>query len=318
MKHFPAKTWLALSLTIGLFTFYACQKDGFNPNNQTVDAPVKAGDRSPGHITYGVTVFDGVNPCEIVGIDEGSGAVLTNVPAFYVDNSGNVINLDNLKGICMTDLGQYFITSGAPASTVLGATIYDNSLFKVDPITGQTSYFGSVCPFGSVSDLEFDPNTQTFFGLLNNTNQILEIQQDINGNHTIYTPPAAIFGIQNRVLSGLSLVRDNAGMYLVGAATRPGTVLPGQLYTVPATGGVATWMTNLDPIGDFAGGHCGIGFDMDLNHLAINRRSPSISFIAPGLNEINPWVPPILPAVTSTVVWGGAGFNFEDLTSSVY
>lgn len=317
MKHLPAKWLLSAGLVAGLLSFYACQKESFNPN-QTIVTPVKTGERSPGHITYGVTVFDGVNASEIVGIDEGSGLVISQIPAAYVDNNGNTINLDNLKGICLTSWGQYFLTTGAPASIALGPSIYDNALYKVDPTTGQCSYFGSICPFGAVSDLEFDPNTQTFFGLLDNTNQILEIQLDANGNYTVYSPPAPIFGIQDRLLSGLSLVRDQNGMYLVGAATRPGVdAFSAQLFEVPAAGGLATLLTDLDPQHEFAGGHCGIGFDLDLNHLAVNRTTTTLSVI-PGLSEVNPWIAPPLPPVTPTNNWGAQGLNFEDLTSSVY
>ncbi|MBL7825064.1 MAG: hypothetical protein JNJ57_00425 [Saprospiraceae bacterium] len=319
MKRLTFKLLAGATLTFVLIFLNACQKETFDSQNlKEVQNPVAA-DRSAGHITYGVTRFDGVNACEIVGIEEGSGNVVSQTNATVIDPSGNLVVLDNLKGICLTSWGQYFITTGSPASSNLGVSAYDNALFKVDPVGGQCSYFGSVCPFGTVSDLEFNPLTNTFFGLLNNSNNILEIQPDVNGNYTVYTPPAAIIGINGRILSGLSLVRDQSNTYLVGAATRPGvTILDAQLYQIPAGGGLAAFMTNLAPLGDFAGGHCGIGFDLDLNHLAVNRANPAISTLAPGLNEVNPWVAPPLPGVTNTNNWGPASFDFEDLTSSVY
>jgi hypothetical protein len=76
-------------------------------------------------------------------------------------------------------------------------------------------------------------------------------------------------------------------------------------------GGAATFLTELAPGGVFAGGHCGIGFDLDLNHLAINRNNG-------GLNEINPWPGPLFTPVTNTNFWGAAGLNLEDLSSSIY
>lgn len=313
MKLFSSRTLLAAGLFIGLFSFNACQKDSFNPANPvSVPNMPEAGNRAP--ITYGVTVYDPTHPSQIIGMD-GAGNILTTASAFYIDPSGNTVNFDNLKGICMTSAGQYFITTGAPASTVLGASIYDNSLMKVNPVTGQCSYFNSVCPFGTVSDLEFVPATQDFVGLLNNTNQLVTITLDAFGNYTVYNGPFAVTGIAGRMLSGLSIVRDNTGTYLVGAATRPGnTALAAQLYNVPFGGGLATLMTDLAPLTDFAGGNAGIGFDRQINHLAVNRTNAVVT-VPLGLSEINPWAVP-LGAITGTAYWGLQSLNFEDLTSN--
>lgn len=311
MKISPVKSLLSLLLLGGLFAFNACQKEGFDP--KATQAPTTVSDRSPSHRTYGVTVYTTANPSVIVEIDEATGAVLTSFPVF-VDNGSGPIFLDDIKGIARTDYGQYFITTGPGCFP----DIYDNNLLKVNvnspflPL-GQCSYFGSQHMNGPISDLEYDPSTQNFYGLLNNTNFIVEISGPGN-NYANYSMPAQIFGIQSRSLSGLSLVRDNNGVYFVGAASRPGAAIPAQLYTVPAGGGLATLMTNLAPAGDFAGGHCGIGFDLDLNHLAVNRANPSISALVPGLSEVNPWAVP-MAIVTGTNVWGGGGFNYEDLTS---
>lgn len=312
MKLFSSKSLLAAGLLAGLFSFNACQKDAFNPNNPAApDSPVSTS-RAP--ITYGVTVNDPTHPSQIIGLD-GSGNILTTASAFYVTPGGSTINFDNLKGICMTSAGQYFITTGAPASSVLGASIYDNALMKVNPVTGQCSYFNSVCPFGTVSDLEFVPATQDFVGLLNNSNQLVTITLDAFGNYTVYNGPFAVNGIAGRSLSGLSMVRDNTGSYLVGAATRPGnTAVSAQLYHVPFGGGLATLMTDLAPLTDFAGGNAGIGFDRQIGHMAINRTNAVVT-VTLGLSEINPWAVP-LPGVTSTTSWGVQVLNFEDLTSN--
>lgn len=309
MKLSPAKSLLSLLLLGGLFAFNACQKEGLDPKSAPV--PTSVSDRSPEHRTYGVTVFNGGAPSVVVEMDEANGAVLNSFPVF-VDNGSGPIFLDDIKGIARTSWGQFFITTGPGCFP----DIYDNALLKVNvnnpglPL-GQCSYFNSNCPFGAVSDLEFDPISQNFYGLLNNSNQIIEIS-DLGSNYTNYTAPAAIFGIQNRLLSGLSMVRDNNGLYLVGAATRPGAALAAQLYTIPASGGLATLMTTLAPVGNFAGGHCGIGFDIDLNHLVINRNGT----LSAGLSEINPWAVPMAPN-TGTNVWGGTGFIFEDVSTYV-
>lgn len=320
MKLLSSKSLLAFGLLAGLFAFNACQKDGLTPKESPETTPIVSAVRSPEHITYGVTLYDGVTPSQIVAIDEATGAVLATFPAFvdpYFGTSGSSpVQLVDLKGICRTSWGQFFITTGPGCFP----NIYDNTLYKVNvdlngtnlPL-GLCSYFASTSPFGApVSDLEFDPNTQHFFGLLNNTNQLVEIV-DNGTNYGIYLGPYPITGIPaGSTLKGLTLVRDNTGQYLVGAANRTGsTGTATSLYRIPFAGGAANFITSLLPQNDISGGHCGIGFDLDLNHLIVNRRT----FL--GLNEINPWAPP-LGLATNTTFWGATGFNFEDLSSSVY
>ncbi len=318
MKHFSSKFSLAFALVIGLFAFNACQKDEINASQKTLALNLgNVTDRSPEHFTYGVTVFDGINPCEIVEIEEGTGNVTNHFQA-YVDNGGGPIFLPDLKGIARTSWGQFFITTGSnnPAP-------YADALLKVSVVPlpgggnpGQCSYFGSNSPFGSISDLEFDPISQNFFGLLDNSNQLVEI----NGvNWVNYVAPVAITGIAPGTnLKGFSIVRDGVfGLYFVGCANRAGAAgVPTTLYTIPQNGGLAAFMTELDPPAELAAGHCGIGFDINLNHLVVNRRT-NILGLADGLNALNPWAPPF-GAVTPTAPWGTQGFDFEDLSSSVY
>lgn len=319
MKHFPAKPILAFGLLISLFSFNACQKEGLTPKETVISANPTT-DRSPEHRTYGVTVFDGVTPSVIVEIDEATGNVLQTFPATVDNGSGVFVQLVDLKGIARTSWGQFFLTTG-PGNF---PNFLDNSLVKVNvngpglPL-GRCSWFNSVCPFGQpVSDLEFDPGTQHFFGLLNNTNQLVEIA-DNNNNFANYFL-SGISGIApGTTLKGFSIVRDNfAGTYFVGAANRTGNpFVPTKLYTIPTTGALTGVMTDVLPQSDVSGGHCALGFDIGLNHLAINR-APSPGALAPvGLNHIAPWAPPFGPA-TNTTFWGGAGFNFEDLSSSIY
>lgn len=80
----------------------SCQKETAQEVAQTGLQQVS--DRAANHTTYGVTLFNGVNPCEIIGIDQGTGNVIPTanpITAFYVDNAGNVNNLNNIKGICL-------------------------------------------------------------------------------------------------------------------------------------------------------------------------------------------------------------------------
>ncbi len=70
MKRFPAKSLLALSMLFLMVTFFACQKDQFNPKELGVQGnPEGTSDRSPTGRTYGVTVYSPGTPSRIVEID---------------------------------------------------------------------------------------------------------------------------------------------------------------------------------------------------------------------------------------------------------
>ena len=320
MQRFPVKILPAFTLLMGLLSFNACQKEAAIPTALQVTNP--SSDRSPGGFTYGVTVYDGLNPSLIVEIDEATGAVTNQFQAAVLTPGGTLDPIEDLKGICRTSAGQYFITTGN------GNTLpaYNNMLLKVNvnnPLPfpfglGTCSAFNSICPTGPVSDLEYDPVNQIFIGLQNNSNQLIQITLDAFGNYTQYSAPIAVGGIAGRLLSGLTFVQNPGTIvpYLVGAASRPGDPnLAAQLYRIPV-GGIAQLMTQLAPQANFAGGHCGIGFDRNLNHLAINRSDLPIPQIL-GLSEINPWIA-ALPLVTNTNQWGAQGFNFEDLSSYTF
>ena len=312
MKRFSLFPLLALGVFAAIILLNACQKDAGLNTVKGIKDDVTASNRA--QVCYGVNVYDGVNPCSIIQLDNATGNV-TNVAAqaTYVDNNNITYNLDNLKGICLTGWGQYFMTTGNPVNPTVNPTlIYNNALFKVNPLTGQSSY-ASTCPFGTVSDLEQDPNTLVFYGLLDNSNSIVEIV-DNNNNYGTYNGPFAITGIAaGYTLKGLSLVSDVNGVYMVGCATRAGAGITAKLYRIPLNGGPAGFLTDLDPLAALAGGHCGIGFDIDINQLLINRGP--FSQLIPGLNRM-PWNPPFGP-VTMTGAWGGLGWDYEDLTSDV-
>ena len=310
MKHFS----FLMLLTAGLFAasifLNACQKEVGQEAAQTVQGVSPVSDRAASHTTYGVTLFDGANPCKIYGLDQATGGVISSTTAFYVDpGTGDYFSLDNLKGICLTSWGEYFITTGSPAS--LMPSTLDNSLFRVNLSTGKCDLVSTNLDGNTVSDLEHTPSGDlNFYGLSNNSNAIIEISKNYGPAYTTYSAPAAITGITpGYILKGLSLVRNSlGGMYLVGCATS-GPFLPAKLYVVPPLGGAATFITDLTPVSDLGGGHCALGFDFDLNKMLVNKNTP-------GLNGFN-WTVS-LGAITSTSFWSGSPYSCEDLTSSVY
>lgn len=322
MKRFSYFFSFAAIFAAFFFSLQSCQKEAANAAIDSVKPNMTGEDRSPTGIVYGVTLYDGVNPCRIVGMDQNTGLVVSTVTAFYTDPNGVNIPLENLKGICLTDLGQpfgvkaHFLTTGNPANPSLPAgSPYNDGLFKVDPTTGQCS-FASTSTLSTVSDLEYEPNLGVFYGLRSNNNNLVTIA-DINNNWSTYSG-VPINGIAAGYrLKGLSLVRDidANGLYLVGCATSGNALDPAQLYRIQpgVFAATATFMTNLNPVTSFSTGHCAIGFDRDINQLSINRSNVLGGF---GLNRL-PWSVP-LPNPANTGFWGAAGINFEDLTSSVY
>lgn len=313
MNRFHFSTLLFIGMLATSLAFLACQKDPVKVLQNVAPGTNVAADRAPNQIIYGVTLYDGTTPCEIVAIDEGSGNVIPpNVTAFYVDPNGITIPLDNLKGICLTDFGQYFLTTGTPANPTLGTTsIYNNALFKVDPVTGQCSY-ASTSPLGTVSDLEYDPISKNFYGLRANSNAIVEIS-DPGSNYSVYNA-WAVTGIDpGYVLKGLSLVYDGIEYYFLGCATNNNANDDAKLYKIEITTGIASWWADLDPASELGAGHCAIGFDIDLQRVLVNRSDVAAPFL--GLNIFG-W-PPTTP-VTNSFFYGAQDYNFEDLTSSVY
>jgi hypothetical protein len=312
MKHFFALRINIAALLALLMWASACQKEVISNTGQNATPPTQVSDRAA--VFYGVTNYDGFGPCKVIGIENATGNIVSNVSAYYIGLLGNIIPLDNLKGITMTSWGQYFVTSGDPVNPGSGGSTYSNALFKINPLTGQCSYL-SYHPGGALTDLEFDPATQNFYGVLENTNSIIEISNANNNNYGDYSTPADIVGIADGYfLRGLSLVQDANGLYFIGCASNSVTGDPAKLYTVPVTGGTATFMTDLDQLGGWVNGNCGIGYDLEYNRVNINR-DWLIAF--PGLNYFK-WNPPFGPNEVTYWWGGGDGFDYEDLTSSAY
>lgn len=308
MKRFSFSLLLGAALLSTVVSLNSCQKD----QAQTfLDSDIKVTDRAPNGFIVGITIFKSGNPSQVVVLDQATGAVNSNIGAFTIDNLGNTINLEDLKGVCMSSASRYYVTTGVLANVPAGS-IYNNALFSLDPHTGMCTYI-STSTQGTISDLECDANTNDFYGLVNNSNSVVLITAA--SGYAVYNAPVAITGIAGGYnLRGLSQVRDGNGVYYVGCANGKSSLVT-KLYTVPVGGGAATFMTNLTPQIDLAAGNCGIGFDLDINQMIINR---SAQFTAPtfGANSFA-WATPF-GATTATNFWGAAGFTFEDFTSSVY
>lgn len=308
-------SWLSLALLLGLtVAFASCQKETLKPTNSTsqTDQQPAAGDRST--VYYAVTNFDVSGGSRVLGIDQSTDVLVSNQAAFYVDPAGNVVQLVNLKGICLTDWGQYFITTGKPATSSGLPSPYDNSLFKINPLTGQCSYLSSD-PGGTVTDLEFDPQSQNFYGLRENSNEVVEISNANNNNYADYSNPVSVFVPDDGyILKGLSLVQDGNGLYFIGAASNGIGGDPAKLYEVPIAGGVATFMNDLDILGGWVSGNCGIGYDLEYKRVNINR---DWAITTAGINYFQ-WQPPVNTNVVTTWTFAADLHDCVDLTSSIY
>jgi len=311
MKHFSFSLRLAVGVFAASVALLSCQKEAVKEAANLVDGSSVGSDRSPNGLILGVTIYKAGSPSELVQMDQNTGNVNNNLAAFTINNLGVSINLDDLKGICLTRNTRYFLTTG-PSATLPANSIYNNALFRVNIQTGECTYI-STSNQGTISDLEADATTDDFYGLANNTNAIVRITAA--SGYTVYNASVAITGIAaGYSLRGLSQVSDANGIYYVGCANAKAGQIT-KLYTVPVAGGFAGLQTDLDPLIELAGGNCGIGYDININRMIVSR---SAQFTGPnfGSNAFG-WNPPF-GATTTTAFWGGTLFKFEDFTSSVY
>ncbi|MBC7776961.1 MAG: hypothetical protein H7246_16135 [Phycisphaerae bacterium] len=303
MKRFSYFGALAIGLFAAALAFQSCQKDALQVANPNVPN-TQADDRAP--LIYGVSVFSAGTPSELYTLDGGTGAILNNVLVFVTDPSGAPFFLNDLKGVCIVH-DQVWVTTGFNA-----VDAYSNLLLKVDPATGQGGIISRSDQ--TVSDIDYDENTNAIFGLANNTNRLMKIT-DVGNNWGTYTPVGNILNMGGYTAKGLTMVRDAAGDRIVIAAT----IAAGgnaRVLSVPAGAGPAVFLSTIIPAADLAAGHCGIGFDIDLGTpggdggVLINRNA-----IGMGLNIFD-WANP-LAAVTPSAFWGGKDVNFEDLSSDI-
>ncbi len=295
MKRFSFFLSLAIGLFAAAFAFQSCQKEQLASTNGTT-SNIPSTNRAAE--VYGVSVFSAGNPSKLITMDAGNGAILNSIPVYFFNSTGQQIFLDDLKGVCTVN-GQVWLTSGFHPIDA-----YSNLLLKADPHTGFASIIAH-SSIGTVSDIDYDPNTDLVYGLLNNSNRLVTIT-----NNSIFTVVGNIVNMGGYVAKGLTMVREGGNNTIVVA----GTLATGgnaRVYSVPAIAGAANFLANINPANELAAAHCGIGFDLDLNAVLINRRA-SAGF---GLNSFA-WANP-LANPTNSAFWGGNGVNFEDLSSDV-
>jgi hypothetical protein len=305
MNRFTVKSLLALGLLIALVSFNACQKDNLQVADTTGTPSLSATDRAP--LMYGVTLYGGPGkPSRLIELNVGTGAITNGPTQVFYDNGGVPVNLDDLKGVCIVN-GQVFVTTG-PACPFP----YANALIKVSPATGQAGFISSgPAGFGAVSDIDYDEQTGTIYGLLNNTNTLVSITDNGN-NWGTWLNIGPITNLGTYVAKGLSMVRDGSGTYITIAASTNSALNTTRVFSVPATAGFANFLASINPLSEMNQSHCGIGFQIAINSMIINR-GPTVTVA--GLNAFA-WTNP-LPNPSNSALWGGVGFIFEDLSSAI-
>ncbi len=298
MKRFSFLLSLAAGLVLATLAFQSCQKDNLQVANPVSHTSVS--ERAP--LVYGVTVYKPGNPSRLIAMDLGTGNIQSTL-SVYIQAGINHVNLDDLKGVCIYG-DQVWVTTGPHAQG-----IYSNLLVKVNTATGQATII-SQSDKGTVSDIDYDPINNVVYGLSDNNNRLVKIE-DLGNNWGTYTLVGNITNLGNNYTArGLSMARDAGGTRIILAATQDlaGDAL---VYSVPATAGSATTLAAITPALELGHGHCGIGFQMGINSMLINR-SGAMSF---GLNSFA-WANPLANPTPSTF-WGGFGSNFEDLSSAL-
>lgn len=304
MNRFSVKSLLALGLLIALVSFNACQKEKLQLADTTGTPSLSATDRAP--LMYGVTLYGGPGkPSRLIEMNVGTGAI-TGGPTQVFINNGVPVNLDDLKGVCIVN-GQVFVTTGPNCPFP-----YANALIKVNPATGQAGFISSSPAFiGAVSDIDYDEQTGTIYGLRNNTNTLISITDNGN-NWGTYLNVGNITNLGTYVAKGLSMVRDGGGTYITVGASTNSALNTTRIFSVPATAGVANFLASVNPLSEMNQSHCGMGFQIAINSMIINR-GPTVT--VSGLNSF-PWANP-LPNPSNSALWGATGFIFEDLSSAI-
>ena len=298
MKRFPL--FLVLGLLAAASIFQSCQKDDLKVANPTAPS-APSSDRAPE--VYGVSVFTGGAPSLLHTMDAATGFVTNSVQVHIFNSSGVQVFINDLKGVCVVN-GQVWVSTGFNA-----VDAYSNMLLKVNPSTGFATVIAH-STIGTVSDIDYDPATDMVYGLANNTNRLVSIDNAFN-----YVDLGLISNMGNHTSRGLALVGDANGSRIVVAGSRNagsiGGVLSTRLFNVSPVTVAAVLIASITPDNQLATAHCGIGYDMDHGVMVINRRG-SAGF---GLNSFV-WSNP-LPNPTASAFWGGTGINFEDLSSDI-
>lgn len=282
---------LFLILFLSAAAITSCRKE---PVTNHVNAESSVNGRAPNGEIVGVSLFDGVNPSQIVTMDDATGNVQFNVPAAY----NGTYPLDNLKGICYYATNSYFLTADLPSSAPVV-----NSFFRVNNTNGVANFVTAIPgTVGVISDIEYDEIDNIMYGLQDNSNNLVVVTGFLGApNYTVL----AINGLPNGYTAqGLALVGQH--VYIAASSAAGDT----KLYAVDTATGAAGFISDMTPTADLAGGHCGLGYDADFKHLLINRfNNPSGTPVA-GVNDAS-W--PFTGNPTVTAFWGGSDWDFEDL-----
>ena len=127
-----------------------------NPTNPSAPSSDRAAE------TYGVSVFTAPNPSLLHTMDV-NGNVINSVQVYFFNSAGTQIFVKDLKGVCVAN-GATFVTTGFDPIDA-----YCYMFMRVDPHTGFATVHGySSSAIGAVSDIDYDPITDMFYGLQNN------------------------------------------------------------------------------------------------------------------------------------------------------
>lgn len=297
----------AVALFAALFSLNSCQKD-VELTPSTVTPEGTATQRNP--TFFGVTVYGSpFKPSIVVELDEASGFVLNTWAPFFTLPGGGTVNITDIKGICYLSGGiKYAITTGpnnAPG-------VPNDALLTLNVATHE-AFFLSFSTVGTVSDIDYDPLTGAIYGLANNSNNLVAITGGGFNAYTVTPITGLPFGATARGLTMIGDINIPSTQINIGL-TQNGAVGTAQVYKVnPA--GVSGFIANLLPAVELQGANCGMGYQLKAtSQLYINRNTFTV-VPGVGLNNVT-WPPAGSPAATA--VWGGVGFNFEDLSSDIH
>lgn len=293
MQRIPMNPSLFLILFLSAAAITSCRKEPVT--NLTAPESSVTG-RAPNGEMVGVSLFDGVNPSQIVTMNDANGNVTLANPVIYA----GTYQLTNLKGVCYYAANSYFVTAEAPANAP-----YTTAFYRVNNATGVADHVLDIpSNIGVISDIEYDAADNVMYGLRNNSNALVIVAGFLGGPAFGVVP---INGLPNGYTAqGLAYI----GQRVYIAASSPTGVT--QVYRVDVGTGAATFIANMLPAVDLDGGHSGLGYDADFKHLVINRTNNPNAPQVVGLNDA-PW--PLNAPNTTTNTWGADGWDFEDLIS---
>ena len=291
MYSFSKYPTAALLLILGLVSFSACQKEVFSTAAKPATQGLATESRAANGDMVGVSLKNGTNPSQLVIMNDVTGVVTSAVNVFW-----STYQLTDLKGVCYAN-NRYIICNDADPTDPFTVAFYEVNL------NGQATHMYDIPnEFGVISDIDYDANKDVMYGLADNSNSLVAVNNFFAG------PVAADFVATN--ITGLAKGFTAQGLAIIEgtiyvAASSPSATT--NLYSVDPATGAATLVGALGPAGDLQGGHSGIGYDSDFNRFLINRGATATSL---GLNRIT-W--PLPGGGNITADWGADDYDFEDL-----